>query len=297
MMAIVEAQEHMKLDSSNPLEQPEILQHVLDHVGPGHWCFVAEVSSLWRDLYIRVARSRIEVVDCCSKKETITCVPQMTMYSAVFASPSRVTLAQEYKLDFEAGAYEYAAGMHADVPTLKAAHELHMRYTYSVMEGALRRDKLTTLRFLHTQGCPWDAGIFMAAAARGHTDMCAYLRAEHCPWNEMVCYHAALNGHAGTLRWLREQDCPWYADTVHLAAAQGGSVEALQFLQQQGIVFDADMLNEMLCTAGAYNKLAAAKWLRQQGAAWPAVLMWKWQSWSGESLLWARAEGCTSSVW
>jgi hypothetical protein len=43
-------------DSSNPLQQPGILQHVLDYVGPGHWCFIAEVSSFWRDLYINVLR-------------------------------------------------------------------------------------------------------------------------------------------------------------------------------------------------------------------------------------------------
>jgi hypothetical protein len=292
---MIEAQS--EADSGNPLEQPEVLQHVLDHVGPGHWCFVAEVSWLWRELYTRVAWRSIRVVDCCNTTETITCVPEMTMYSAVFASPSRVALAQERKLDFEAGAYEYAAGMHADVPTLKAAHELYMRYTYSVMEGALRRDKLTTLHFLHTQGCPWDAGIFMAAAARGHTDMCAYLHAQRCPWNEMVYYHAAVNGHGSTLRWLREHGCPWYADTVHTAAATGGSVDVLLFLLQQGIVFTADMLNEMLNIAGTYNKLAAAQWLRQQGAEWPTRLMWKWQRWSDDVLLWARAEGCSSPQW
>jgi hypothetical protein len=40
------------------------------------------------------------------------------------------------------------------------------------------------------------------------------------------------------------------------------------YLQQQGIVFTLAKLTDMLSIAGAYNKPAAAKWLRQQGAEW-----------------------------
>jgi hypothetical protein len=67
------------------------------------------------------------------------------------------------------------------------------------------------------------------------------------------------------------------------------------FLQQQGIVFTADMLIQMLNVAGARNKLAAAQWLRQQGGGF-AVLRYHSQPWSGDALLWARAEGCTSGT-
>jgi hypothetical protein len=50
-MAAVKAQKLSAADSSNPLQRADTLQHVLAYVGPGHWCFVAEVSSLWRDVY------------------------------------------------------------------------------------------------------------------------------------------------------------------------------------------------------------------------------------------------------
>jgi hypothetical protein len=80
---------------------------------------------------------------------------------------------------------------------------------------------------------------------------------------------------------------------IHLAAAEGGSVDAMEYLQQQGIVFTANMLTHMLNAAGKYNKLPAARWLRQQGAEWPRRLYW-YGVWSEDALEWARAEGCTS---
>jgi hypothetical protein len=135
----------------------------------------------------------------------------------------------------------------------------------------------------------------MIAVTRGHTGICAYLRTEHCAWDEAACNEAALNGHGSTLRWLRENGCPWQTDTMHLLAARGGSVDAMEFLQQQGIVFCDVMLANMLNAAGASDKLAAAKWLREQGAEWPAQLYWH-REWSVDAVAWARAEGCTSAA-
>eukprot|EP00953_Heterococcus_sp_UTEX-ZZ885_P006561 4007-Heterococcus_DN1.PRE.5 len=44
-MVATRGQKRSAEDSKYPLQQAGILQRVLDH-GPGHWCFVAEVSSL-----------------------------------------------------------------------------------------------------------------------------------------------------------------------------------------------------------------------------------------------------------
>jgi hypothetical protein len=60
------------------------------------------------------------------------------------------------------------------------------------------------------------------------------------------------------------------------------------------------LLSKMLAAAGSKNHLAAAQWLRAQGAAWPAILQHRLgdvqQQWQGVALDWARAEGCTSPV-
>jgi hypothetical protein len=78
------------------------------------------------------------------------------------------------------------------------------------------------------------------------------------------------------------------------SAAQGGSIAVMQCLQQQGVVSSAAQLTRMLQITGAHKHVHAAQWLRQQGAEWPAVLGEGKSSWTGDTLAWARAEGCTS---
>jgi hypothetical protein len=167
--------------SSIPLQQPVILRRVLDYVGPGHWCFVAEVSSLWRDLYSEVPSRELQAIARFGETKTITCVPQMTISSAVFETPARVRFAAAHGLDCTSVPCQHAAGMHADVAPLEAAHGLGMPYKNPVMEGAARCNQLAVVQFLHAQGCKLDRTLFDLAAGRGHTAMCAYLHAERCP--------------------------------------------------------------------------------------------------------------------
>jgi hypothetical protein len=276
----------------DPLQQAGILQRVLDYVGPGHWLFIAQVSSLWRDLYIGVAAMELHVVDF---PNNIYSLPQTTLFSSVFASPTRVQLAQAHGLRCTTFEYKRAAGMYADIATLKAARELLMPYSRYAMAGAVRCNTLAVVQFLRAQGCAWGAFVFCLAARRGDMELCAYLHAEHCPWNAIVCDEAASNGHAGTLRWLRKHGCPWQASDITSCAAQSGSVDVLVYLQQQGLLANRALLTKLLNTAGAHNKLAAAKWLRQQGAEWPALLRLH-RSWPDDTLAWARSEGCTSPI-
>jgi hypothetical protein len=51
----------------------------------------------------------------------------------------------------------------------------------------------------------------------------------------------------------------------------------------------------MLNMAAHCNKLAAAQWLREQGAESP-VAFDRWRPWSTEVLEWAIAEGCTTPL-
>jgi hypothetical protein len=200
-------------------------------------------------------------------------------------------------------------------------------WDYWVPLAAARRGLLEMLRWARQHGCNWNEYAILSAAAssgslemtiwvkqqpgvecnraaiaaaaqQGHTAICEYLHAAQCPFDEDVCNGAILHGHVDTLRWLRESGCPWNVTKVYRAAAVGGSVDVLLYLQQQGIMFTPAVLTDMLNAAGAHDKLAAAHWLRQQGAEWPDVLRdsaaYLWPSWSGTTLAWARAEGCTS---
>eukprot|EP00953_Heterococcus_sp_UTEX-ZZ885_P006630 4048-Heterococcus_DN1.PRE.1 len=66
-MVAARAQKRSVKESLNPLQHAGILQRVLDYVGPGHWCFVAEVSKLWRELYLRVAARELQILTGASR--------------------------------------------------------------------------------------------------------------------------------------------------------------------------------------------------------------------------------------
>jgi hypothetical protein len=197
------------------------------------------------------------------------------------------------------------------------------QWNATVSSIAAQRGDLEMLRWLKEHGCPWKlygilndavssgnieltAGVkqqpgvvcnedtMNAAARKGLTAICEYLHAEQCPWSEMTCDSAAIFGHVHTVRWLHENGCPWSAAHVCTAAAVSSSVDVMEYLQQQGLLAGSEVLTSMLNAAGTRNKLVAAQWLRQQGTEWPAVLRYLMRAWSGDTLAWARAEGCTS---
>jgi hypothetical protein len=201
-------------------------------------------------------------------------------------------------------------------------------------ELAATGGQLSTLRWLHDNGCPWepeyicacaaaagsievlqyleqhgcvcDAETMSSAASGGHTHICQYLLSEQCPWDASACVKAARGRHVDTLRWLHEHGCPWDVHDVRVAAVEGGRVATLEYLQQFEPAASAAQLTEMLSRAGYDNelathggarpRLAVAKWLRQHGAEWPAVLKCGMHSWAGVVLQWARDEGCTNPV-
>jgi hypothetical protein len=136
-----------------------------------------------------------------------------------------------------------------------------------------------------------DATVMEAAASAGQLIMCQHLRSIGCAWDDFTCYGAAANGHVSVLSWLRDSGCPCNDGFLVELAASGGSIPILQYILEQRMLRDeftqAELLSAMLARAGASSKLAAAKWLRQQGAEWPAIAA----HWTGEVLEWARAEG------
>jgi Ankyrin repeats (3 copies) len=212
----------------------------------------------------------------------------------------------------------YAAAVHGRLAVCQFLVAEQCPYDARACSLAAAAGHLETVRFLHESGCPWkhdticaeaaesgniellqylkQAGcVFSAyamriAAERGDLRMCQYLRAEQCPWDKRACKRAAYNGHVGTLHWLHEQGCPWSSREVFLTAASCGHLPVILYVQSVRPALSAARLLRVLNVAGTSSRLAVAKWARQQGAEWPAVLV----DWSRAAVHWARAEGCTS---
>jgi hypothetical protein len=151
------------------------------------------------------------------------------------------------------------------------------------------------LQWLKQQGARYTEDTMMEAAGAGRLDVIKFLHNEQCPCDEEACDRAAIGGHLHVLQWLFEQGCP-HLDGSWSAAATNGHIAVMDFLFSVISLLseDARYKTNMLKSAGARNHLAAAQWLRTQGAQWPAVLSDYSRPWQGEVLAWARAEGCTA---
>jgi hypothetical protein len=114
----------------------------------------------------------------------------------VFASPSKVQLAHENGLRCTSEAYQRAAGKHADIATLVAAHSLGVEYAPTTMTEAAHCNKLAEVQYLHGQGCPWPVWLLEAAATKGFLELLRWYYEHGCPWAEAARapYHAVPSG-------------------------------------------------------------------------------------------------------
>jgi hypothetical protein len=167
----------------------------------------------------------------------------------------------------------------------------------AVCEGAAWSGNIELLQYLRQQGCTFGTGAMSTAAQRGHLHVCQYLRAEQCPWTAQACSNAAHGNHLDTLRWLHEQGCPLDISSIGWTAAVLGRLPVLELLVGAQPAPSVAQLTMMLATAGARKRLGIAKFLREHGAEWPAVLVTSTGlAWSDELVQWARSEGCTSPL-
>jgi hypothetical protein len=187
------------------------------------------------------------------------------------------------------------AAASGDLEQLKWLHEHGAELNDATAKLAVSGGAVPVFEWLQQQGVEFDERIIEAAAAGGHTQLCSWLRQNGCPWSAEACYAAAQHSQFETLRWLHEHGCVWDVQQASATAVTCGRNKVLGFLQELGLLSSAALLTHLLQTAGANNNLAAAKWLRQHGAAWPERLKGPGSglSWTSELVRWARAEGCT----
>jgi hypothetical protein len=189
------------------------------------------------------------------------------------------------------------------IQTLRCLAQLHVGALQRGREGA-SSGSLDTLQLCQSDHALNNDGkrAMHVAAHSGHVHICKQLREAGCAWDTVACSRAVSACQLDTLRWLHENGCPWIFRSLCQDAARQGSIDIMAYMQQQSVGADwnANLLIRMLNCAGVCSKLAAAQWLRQQGAQWPSRLRAHDPNdivlWSGEVLQWARAEGCNAPV-
>jgi hypothetical protein len=230
------------------------------------------------------------------------------------------TLATAHKLGMQFTAATMAGAAQSN--KLAEVQYLHSRgcpWALRLLEYAAVSGKFELARWCYEHGCHWDSLakapehaalsgnvelmtwllqqpgtelsviVMRFAAFKGHRAMCEYLHSQQSPWDKECTHDAATSGNLVLLQWFMDNGCPWNAVRLCRAAAEGGSVEVLNYLQQLGLLTSTARLTCMLDMTAFCEHLAAAKWLREHGAQWPTEF--KYASWRGRVLEWAVAEG------
>jgi Ankyrin repeats (many copies) len=262
-------QKGVEAGNSNSLSHISILQQVLAYVGPNHWWYVATVCSLWRDLYQELAS--VQLVGhrgLYDHNVSITCAPQMTLYSAVFSSASRVRSVQKM-LDCTAEECWSAAGRYADADTLRAAHAMGMPYTLATMRGCARCNKHAVMQFLHAEGCPWDEPVCAVAAESGRFEMLRWALEHGCDWQEQtILQSAASSGNIEMTAWVMQQPAVLCSSQAIFAAAARGHTAMCEYLRAEGLKW----LPRACAVAAQGGHLDTLRWLNENGCRWSGLV-------------------------
>jgi hypothetical protein len=192
-------------------------------------------------------------------------------------------------------------------------------------DAAARRGDMAMLKYLRNRGCPWrtlgidrcvaESGdiemmrwiqehgcdvtiaIPRVAARKGDLNMLAFLMSEQCEFDTSICTTATLHGHLPVLKWAVEHGLPIDYDDILQTAASNGCASILQFAVEQFQQLSSDQQTELLNFAGVSGEIESASWLREHGAAWPAILKHENRCWKTSTMLWAKQQGCTSPKW
>ena len=70
---------------------------------------------------------------------------------------------------------------------------------------------MEVLKWLRSEGCPWDKYVCRGAARGGHLEILKWLRSQDppCPWHKIVCDIAAVRNHLDVLQWAIDNGCPY----------------------------------------------------------------------------------------
>ena len=191
---------------------------------------------------------------------------------------------------------------------LEAQQEIFFHETCA-LHTAARKAHVAAVNWLLERGCQGDADLCRCAVdgavIKGDVAMLTLLRERGLLLvSEGLCTDACNfdttgNGHLLTLQWLREQAlCPWNRLDLAKKAATArkiGSFAVLRHIFAQGEQFSPAELTDVLNVAVFRDNVIKAKWLRQQGAEWPAELVYAdGTRWSDEMITWAVSEGYVS---
>jgi hypothetical protein len=190
---------------------------------------------------------------------------------------------------------------------LKLAIKYQCELDENVCAAAAGKNDVYLLKFLHENGCPWDAGTTQRAVDAKAMECLKYAHENGCAWNFHCCSLAAKHRSTTVLEYLYENGCPTRSDTIY-SAAEKKSFECLKFAHEHGCEWHPKTLTRAVVVQDVWNfskadqitesvkilqyarergcpwndevavmatmtgNLPALKWLHENGAPWPAAI-------------------------
>ncbi|KXZ51850.1 hypothetical protein GPECTOR_11g289 [Gonium pectorale] len=207
------------------------------------------------------------------------------------------------------------AAFKGDVPALQYLLAEGAPSSDDAVSEAIRKNHLSALQAIHAAGRPIDgAKALMAAALRGHVHILAWLVGEsglaepqQLLGNAKLFAQAAQSGSIETMEWLQQRGCSWWEEgqdggqprsALPDLAAAGGHEPSIEWLVERGCPVPDD--GKPYVSAGTRGDLATLRCLRRLAVpwGWPGDAFRRCVSGGAdpEVLRWLVAEGC-SIVW
>jgi hypothetical protein len=311
--------------SNNVINNPYLVQSILDFVGPGQHLYISTISKLMRQCC-----GKVEVVQVLGYRMidgalmNIVVNSQMTRYSEMCRSKSRLLLAVQCgvqlapqgpmlqrtadrllatcrrayvrRLDAQGDApwrQKMALGRYADKALLAFAYD-HLGlpfYSIHVTTGAVMSGDLAKLQWLcFEKRATADIQSSILAARYGQTHILTWLFEIGFPIDAATCCEAAFRGNLEVLQLLHAKAHEWH-EKCGLVAAVGGHLAVVQWLGEHGCAYENI---DMTLQAAYYGHVHIIDWLMLQEGAQLCVDVMEAAAAGGQLLMYQhlRSIGC-----
>jgi hypothetical protein len=278
---------------------------------PGHWLFLSAVCSEWRAIYANIGEQQAHSIGLYEPNKFVIYDSKTTLYSAAVASPETARLARSHGCGLQihtmaqgCGWEAYTnyrlkviAGLHADVQTLTALHDLGMQLDDTVLDAVALSGRLHILQYLiNEQLCdPVSDGVNFFAALGGNIHILEWLKTENLSrfcW--FTCSGAVEGDQLAVVQYLRNQGCKWDESVIMCDAAGSDSITIVKWLQQhEGVEVDA----RTMAAAASKGQTAMCEYLLNIGCYWTDTAPTRAaEAGHFETLRWLRENGCPWDV-
>ena len=189
-----------------------------------------------------------------------------------------------------------AKGGHLHVLQFLRSQHMNAKWNRNTPMGAAEHGHLEVLRWAIENHCPVDAYTYHDAAMYGHVHILEYLHTTHVPYDAFAANMAAAQGHLHVLEWFEEHGYVLWQDRILKHAARENQIKVLEWACSQPSTRFAratGLTADIMAVAAEGGHVEAMQWLRDRGTDWSAFVS-ETAAREGklEALKWLADKGC-----